>query len=89
MTTSYVQYNSDFSEVEAKYPSLTLWVDGENKVFFEEDGERTYVKDGEYIVLKGNKHVIETDKPEDEKPAKTEKTTTTTSGPVDDTKDKK
>lgn len=67
---SYVQFNGDFSEVESKYTSLSLWADGDNRVYFEEDGERNYLEVGDYVVLEGSKHVVSSDKPEEPKAAK-------------------
>src|SRR5690242_13056139 len=67
---SSVQFNGDVSEVEAKYPSLTLWVDGDQKVYFEENGERSYLKNGDWVVLQGNKHVVQSTAPKEEKASK-------------------
>jgi hypothetical protein len=68
MSTSYVQFNGDFSEVESKYTSLSLWADGDHRVYFEEDGERHYLENGDYVVLRGGKHVVETSEPKEDKP---------------------
>ena len=67
---SYVQYNGDFEEVESKYRSLTLWADGDNKVYYEEDGVRNYLEVGDYVVLEGSSHVVSKQKPEEAKATK-------------------
>jgi hypothetical protein len=65
-----VQYDGDWDTIGETFPSLVLFVDGENRVFFEKDDVRHYVEKGDWVVLAGPKYTVESEfHPDKPKPA--------------------